>query len=110
MVGFMAAEDDIEVSLWRPFGARVVKDVLVADTADEIRASGIEYIVVGGLNLKLRHKTLEEWRNDTGAEIVATTTATIKVGEGEQDRKRRPHPPRAQDRDPLHRRLNQPLK
>jgi len=41
-------------------------------------------VVVGGLNLKLRNKTLDDWLGETGTEIVATTTATIKVGEGEQ--------------------------
>jgi hypothetical protein len=84
VVGFMASEDDIEVSLWRPFGQTVVKDVLVTDTAEQLRARGLEYIVVGGLHLKLRKKTLEQWLRDTGAEIVASTTATIKLGEGEQ--------------------------
>jgi hypothetical protein len=49
-----------------------------------LRDRGIEYIVVGGLNLKLRNKTLDEWLHETGGEIVASTTATIKVGEGEQ--------------------------
>jgi hypothetical protein len=84
VVGFMAAEDDIEVSLWRPFGQRIVKDVLVTDTAEQLRARGLDYIVVGGLNLKLRNKTIDQWLHDTGAEVIASTTATIKVGEGEQ--------------------------
>jgi hypothetical protein len=83
-VGFMAAEDDIEVSFWRPFGRRMVKDILVTDSAADIRSRGIECVVVGGLNLKLRNKTLDDWLGETGTEIVATTTATIKVGEGEQ--------------------------
>lgn len=85
VVGFMAAEDDIEVSFWRPFGQRTVKDVLVTDTPQQLRDRGIEYIVVGGLNLKLRNKTLEEWVRETGVQIVASTTATIKVGEGAQN-------------------------
>jgi hypothetical protein len=84
VVGFMAAEDDIEVSLWRPFGSRVVKDLLVTDSPDKIRSRGIEYVVVGGFNLKLRHTTLEEWLRKSRAEAIASTTATVKVAEGEQ--------------------------
>ena len=83
-VGFMASEDDIEVSLWRPFGRRVVKHILVGDSGTAIRARGLEYIVVGGFNLKLRGTTLEDWLQKVGGEVVGSVTATVKVAEGPQ--------------------------
>jgi len=84
VVGFMAAEDDIDISMWRPFGGRIAKHVLVTDSADQIRQRGIDYIVVGGLNLKLRGASLEDWLHRTGAQVVARTTVTVKVAEGPQ--------------------------
>jgi hypothetical protein len=84
VIGFMGAEDDIDISFWRPFGRHIVRHVLVADSPEWIRQSGIEYIVVGGFNLKLKGTTLEEWLQRTRAEVVASAMATVKVAEGPQ--------------------------
>lgn len=84
IMGFMATEDDIEVSLWRPFGSRQVKDILLSDSVEEIRRRNIEYIVVGGFNLTQQGMTLEAWLARTHAEWIAKTKATVKVAEGEQ--------------------------
>src|SRR2546430_12603771 len=51
----------------------VVKDILVTDSAEEIRRLGINYVVVGGFNLKLRETTLEEWLMKTGAQDRKST-------------------------------------
>jgi hypothetical protein len=83
-VGFMGTEDDIEMSFWRPFLRTRVYDLLVTDTADDIRARGLEYVVVGGFNLQTHNLTLHQWLDRTGAELVATTNATIKLSEGPQ--------------------------
>ena len=83
-VGFMATEDDIEMSFWRPFLRTRVHDLFVIDSPDYIRGRSIDYIVIGGLNLKNNNLRLDQWLQRTGAELVATTNATIKLAEGPQ--------------------------
>jgi hypothetical protein len=83
-VGFIGAEDDCDVSLWLPLGGRRVEHFLASDPPERFRQAKIEYVVVGGLNLQLRGLTFDEWQQRTGAKLVATTTATLKVAEGPQ--------------------------
>jgi hypothetical protein len=84
IVGFMGTQDDIEISLWRPYFSRRVKDVQLTDSPQFIRDQGIRYVVVGGFNLAEKHVSLKEWLERTHAEIIATTSATVKVSEGPQ--------------------------
>jgi hypothetical protein len=81
----MAAPDDPDISLWRPFGKRRVEHILITDTAAEIQARHIEYAVVGGLNLSLNSTPLEDWLTRARAELVAKTSVTVKLAEGPQD-------------------------
>lgn len=83
-VGFLGAEDDCDFSLWLPLGSRRVEPFLLSDPPQRYHDLGIEYAVVGGLNLKLRQTTLDEWLKKTGAQLIATTNATQKVNEGPQ--------------------------
>jgi hypothetical protein len=83
-VGFIGAEDDCDISLWLPLGSRRVEHFLLSDPPERFRREHIEYVVVGGLNLQLRGTTLDDWRQKTGAELVASTNATLKVSEGPQ--------------------------
>jgi hypothetical protein len=39
---------------------------------------------VGGFNLKENDTTLDAWLQSSGAELVATTNATLKIAEGLQ--------------------------
>jgi hypothetical protein len=82
-VGFIGTEDDTDISLWRPFGGRRVEHFLLADPPEQIRQS-VRYVVVGGFNLKEHNTTLGAWLQQSGAELVATTNATLKVSEGLQ--------------------------
>jgi hypothetical protein len=84
VVGFLGAEDDCDISFWLPFGSRRVEHFLLSDPPERFRREGVEYAVVGGLNLHLRGVTLEEWLHRTGAEMVAETNGTLKVAEGPQ--------------------------
>jgi hypothetical protein len=84
VVGFMGTEDDIEMSLWHPYFQRRVKHVLMSDSPDKIRERNIQYIVVGGLNLTLNRTTLDDWLASTGAELIGSATATLKLAEGPQ--------------------------
>jgi len=85
VVGFMGTPDDIDISLWRPFGTRRVEQILLSDSPEQIRQRHIQYAVVGEVNLMDNHTTLAEWQKRTGAELVATAIATMTVFQG-------PHP------------------
>ena len=82
VVGFMGTADDIDISLWRPYGARRVEHILVTDSGAQIRQRGITCAVVGENNLQEKGVTFDAWSRQAGAELVATTNATLKVAEG----------------------------
>jgi len=82
-VGFIGTGDDVDISLWRPYGGRRVEIFLLTDPPEQIRQR-VQYVVVGGLNLKQNNTTLEAWLRTSGAELVATTNATLKVADGLQ--------------------------
>ncbi len=84
VVGFIGAADDCDISLWLPLGSRRVEHFLLSDPPERFRQEQIEYVVVGGLNLQLCGTTLDAWRQKTGAELVASTSATLKLSEGPQ--------------------------
>jgi hypothetical protein len=83
VVGFIGTEDDTDISLWRPFGERRVEHFLLTDPPEQIRQH-VQYVVLGGYNLKEHQTTLDAWLQSSGAELVATTNATLKVAEGPQ--------------------------
>jgi len=84
MVGFMADGDDLDISLWRPFGKKRVEHILLNDSPAQIRRRQIRYVVVGGANLADNQVSLIDWLQRTRAEVIATNTATLKVNEGPQ--------------------------
>jgi hypothetical protein len=83
-VGFLGTADDIDISLWRPFGSRRVEHILLTDSGEDIRRRGVQYVVVGGFHLAQKGTTLERWLNGIHGKLIATTSATIKVAEGLQ--------------------------
>ena len=65
----------VELSaLSRLYLERRVEHFLLTDPPALIRRQ-VEYVVVGGSNLKEKNLTLEAWLQQSGAELVATTTA-----------------------------------
>ena len=84
VVGFLADADDIDISLWRPFGERRVEHILLADSGEQIRQRQVEYIVIGGGYLAANGINLADWLGQKGGHLVANTTATMKVSEGPQ--------------------------
>ncbi len=83
VVGFIGTADDCDISLWRPFGERRVEHFFLTDPPEQIRQR-VQYVVLGGYNLKEHNTTLDAWLQSSGAELVATTNATLKVTEGLQ--------------------------
>ena len=83
-IGFLGTPDDISISFWRPYGARRVEHILFDETPEQIRQRGIRIAVVSGLKLVQNQVTIESWLASHNAELLATTSATIKVGDGPQ--------------------------
>jgi hypothetical protein len=96
VIGFLADGDDMDISLWRPFFSRRVHHILWDDSAEAVRSRGIEYAVVGGAYLQWldtpgqagnasdEPRLLHPWLTRMNAEILSTTTVTLKVSEGPQ--------------------------
>jgi hypothetical protein len=84
VIGFIGAEDDCDISFWLPLGSRRVEHFLLQDPPERFRDEGVQYVVVGGLNLQLRHVTLDDWLKRTGGQVVAGTSGLLKVAEGPQ--------------------------
>jgi hypothetical protein len=80
----MGRGDDPDISFWRPFGHRRVEHVLVKDPPSEIRRRGIEYVVIGDFNFDINGTTFAAWQQETGAKLIVTTNATVRVSEGPQ--------------------------
>ena len=81
-IGFIGTGDDIDISLWRPFGTRRVEHILLIDSLEQIRQRHIQYAVVGEDVLLEHNTTLAAWQAKTGAELVATAIATTTVSLG----------------------------
>jgi hypothetical protein len=84
VIGFMGTGDDLDISLWKPYGSRCVEPFLLEDSPEQIRARGIEYAVVGGYNLHDQNTTIEAWMKQSGAELITTTNAMMTVTQGSQ--------------------------
>ncbi len=84
VIGFLGTPDDIDISLWRPYGTRRVEHILLEDSPEFIRSKGFDFAVVSGLNLEQKNTTLAAWLAQSGAEWVATTNLTVKVTDGPQ--------------------------
>jgi len=83
VVGFIGDGDDCDISLWRPFDSRRVEHFLLTDPP-ELARSKVQYVVLGGFNLYAHGVSIDDWLQKNDAELVATTNAIIKIGEGQQ--------------------------
>jgi hypothetical protein len=84
VIGFIGTGDDLDISLWKPYGSRRVEPLFLSDPPEKIRELGVEYTVVGGFNLTDHGTSIQDWLHKTGAEIIATTNATMTVTQGSQ--------------------------
>ncbi|HXT39339.1 MAG TPA: hypothetical protein VN887_04890, partial [Candidatus Angelobacter sp.] len=82
VIGFMGTGDDLDISLWKPYGSRRVEPFLFEDSPATIRQFGIEYAVISGLELDVKKTTIENYLQRTGAELLFTTNATLTVQQG----------------------------
>ena len=84
VIGFIGTGDDLDISLWKPYGSRRVEPFFVEDSGAKIRELGVEYVVVGDFILRDQRTTIDEWLHRTNAELLQTTTATMTVTQAEQ--------------------------
>jgi len=82
VVGFAGDKNETEISLWRPYGHRRVEDILPGESGGEIRARGVEYVVVSELFLRRQGQEIQAWRHGHGGELVGSVAATMLVAMG----------------------------
>ncbi|HEX4350852.1 MAG TPA: hypothetical protein VH251_10710, partial [Verrucomicrobiae bacterium] len=83
VIGLVGDGDDCDISLWRPFGTRRVEHFFLTDPPAFIQ-SRVKYVVVGGYILGVGGVSIDDWLQKNDAELVCTTNAILKIGEGEQ--------------------------
>jgi len=82
----MVTFDDPETSLWRPFGSRRVEHVCPGDTAADLKARGVEYIL-------LREEVLgsyfncstADWLKQMNAQVVQKIPLQLRASAGPVD-------------------------
>lgn len=85
VLGYLAY-DDPETSLWRPFGSRRIEYVDLGDTAADLKARGVEYIL-------LREQALEqcfncpltEWLTRMNGSVVEKISLDLRASTGPLD-------------------------
>jgi len=78
--------DDPEASLWRPFGSRRILHVRPEDTTADLKAEGIDYILIDSLKMKDRFQvTPDEWVRQLHATVLKKIPLTLRASEGSVD-------------------------
>ncbi len=79
----LIGEDDLETSLWRPFGARRLIHIVRGDSRETLRAKGIRYIVVDSSEFENQfQKPLSQWKSEVGADQVAAVSVETRASKG----------------------------
>jgi hypothetical protein len=79
----LIASDDPETSLWRPFGQRRIEHVVPADSIANLRARGVEYVLVNSEKFEaLFQRPLQQWLTEMQAQILAKVALTLRATAG----------------------------
>ena len=79
-LGFLAT-DEVETSLWKPFGSRRILHVKASDTRKQLQERGIQYVLVSTETWeRLGKQSLESWFGDLSADVVETFTPKLRAG------------------------------
>ncbi len=82
----MITYDDPETSLWRPWGARRVEHVCPSDTAADLKARGIEYILLHQeVFEQWFDRPLDVWLEKMNARIVQKIPVDLRASRGPRD-------------------------
>jgi hypothetical protein len=84
-LGYLAT-DEIETSLWRPFGKRTLLHVKPGDTRAQLSQRGIAFVLVSAETWeRLSKKSFESWCGDLDAELLATFRPKLRAGKDPTD-------------------------
>ena len=78
----MVQFDQIETSVWRPFGTRRVFHVTQEDTTETVRTRGIKYILVGEPFLQDNKTTSDDWAQKMGGKVIARQVLLLRAAVG----------------------------
>lgn len=82
----MITYDDPETSLWRPFGSRRIKHVCPGDTTADLKARGIEYILLRDQAMgQWFHCPLDVWLKQVNAQVVWKMPLNLRASTGPLD-------------------------
>jgi hypothetical protein len=84
-IGFVCSDDDSEFSLWLPLGSRKVFDLTPDDTAADLQAADVHYVVVGAAGLAQRGSNIDEFLARYGGKIIGKEKIIVKVLRGPED-------------------------
>ncbi len=86
VLGLIAA-DYPETSLWRPFGSRRIEHITSTDTPENLRARGVQYILLNPLNYNQAFYTIpfNQWLAQQNAEVVQTIPLTLRATLGSEN-------------------------
>jgi hypothetical protein len=70
ILGYTADTGIIESFLWLPYGQRKVRRIFPDETAEQLLAAGIRYVVVENDYLKTTKQTIEQWQARYHGELV----------------------------------------
>ncbi len=78
--------DNPETSLWRPFGSRRILHVARADTPEQTKARGIQFVLVSSPALRIQYKvSLNDWLAQNNAELMQTLNLELRATDGPSD-------------------------
>lgn len=82
----MITYDDPETSLWRPFGSRRIEHVCRDDTTVDLKARGIEYILLREQAIgQWFHCPLDVWLKQVNAKVVWKIPLNLRASTGPLD-------------------------
>ncbi len=81
----MVTFDDPETSLWRPFGSRRIEHVCPDDTAADLKAHGVKYILLREQILGWYDQTLDSWLKQMNAQVVKKIPLDLRASTGPLD-------------------------
>lgn len=82
----LTTSDDPETSLWWPFGSRRVEHVCPQDTAADLKARGIEYVLVRSEMFGESFPgSLDDWLKKMDAQIIRKFSLNLRAAEGPMD-------------------------
>ncbi len=78
--------DDPETSLWRPFGTRRIEHVRPEDTAADLKARGVEYVLLKMDGFEQWFGcSADDWAKRMNAEIVRVISLNLRASAGPRD-------------------------